>query len=250
MSVLVGGVGQLFQGDLDLGRVAVERILDAGPLPPGVAVEELHYGAIAVAQRLEELRPDSLVLVGAAQRDRRPGTVVRRRIDRRDLETAAVQQAVQDAVTGYVSIDLVVDVGAGLGVLPARTVAIEVEPAVVGPVDRLSPDAERALDSALDLVSAEIHRAPLLGLADEIRALIDPDRLEPAPALEAMTELLAQLELLDHEGRWGSTFAERDRLRLRIALGETGEGMSHLDWGLWWTLIEELDRIQGEQRAW
>ena len=245
----MGGVGQLFQGDLDLGRLAIER-LGAGPLPPGVAVEELHYGAVAVAQRLEELRPHSLVLVGAEQRDRRPGAVVRRRIDRRDLETAAIQQAVQDAVTGYVRIDLVVDVATALDVLPARTVAIEVEPSAIGPIDHLSPDAERALDTALDLVRAEIHRAPLLGLADEIRAQIDPNRLEPSSALEAMTDLLAQLELLDREGRWGSTFAERDRLRLRIALGETGEGMSHLDWGLWWTLIEELDRIQGEQVAW
>ena len=67
MTVLVGGVSELFQGDLDLGRLAVARLLDED-LGPGVLVEDLHYGAVAVAQRLEEVRPDTLVLVGAVRR--------------------------------------------------------------------------------------------------------------------------------------------------------------------------------------
>ena len=64
MQILVGGVGELYQGDLDLGRRAVER-LGTEDLGPGVLVEELHYGAVAVAQRLEDLRPDLLILIGA-----------------------------------------------------------------------------------------------------------------------------------------------------------------------------------------
>ncbi len=41
----------------------------------------------------------------------------------------------------------------------------------------------------------------------------------------------------------------RDELRLRIARGETGEGMDQLDWTLWWALIEELDRLQAVEAA-
>ncbi|MGH9281391.1 MAG: hypothetical protein ACRD0S_00475, partial [Acidimicrobiales bacterium] len=74
VAVLVGGVGELYQGDLDLGRVAVERLAQEA-LGDHVAVEDLHYGAVAVAQRLEELRPAHLVLVGGVARDRAPGTV-------------------------------------------------------------------------------------------------------------------------------------------------------------------------------
>lgn len=244
MSVLVGGVGQLYQGDLDLGRLAVER-LTGEDLGRGVLVEELHYGAVAVAQRLEELRPAALVLVGAIQRQRAPGAVQRRRVEPAALDPGEVQLAVADAVTGYVTIDLVIEVAAGLGALPARTVCIEVEPARTGPSEQLSSSARDALDEAVELVRREVRRVPLLELADELAALTKDGRLEPSPALECLRELLGALTGLDREGRWGATFAARDHLRQHIACGATSEGMSHLDWGLWWALIEELDRLQG-----
>jgi len=155
LTFVVGGVGELYQGDLDLGRVAVERL---GDLRSGVVVEDFSYGAVAVAQRLEELAPRRLVLVSAVARGRAPGTV-----ERRSAAGAAarapedVQRSVADAVTGYVHVDLVLDVAGGLGVLPADTVVIEVEPATVEPSERLSPVAERALDEALALVRAEVE---------------------------------------------------------------------------------------------
>jgi hypothetical protein len=243
MSVLIGGVGQLYQGDLDLGRLAAAR-LAADPPGPDVLVEDLHYGAVAVAQRLQELRPTALVLIGAEQRGRPPGTVTRRRIRSPRLAPDRVQRAVADAVTGHVRIDLVVEVAAGLGVLPGRTVAIEVEPARTAPSTKLSAPAAAALEAALDLVRVEVRRLPLLELADRLRELTAGDRLEPAPALDTLRELLQELELLDERGRWGATFALRDRLERRIAQGATGSGMDHQDWGLWWALIEELDRLQ------
>lgn len=248
MAVLVGGVGQLYQGDLDLGRLAVER-LAAEALGPDVLVEELHYGAVAVAQRLQELRPGALVLVGAVARGRPPGAVQRRPIQDLRLPPERVQRAVGDAVTGYVTLDLLVEVAAGLGALPARTTAIEVEPARTGPAERLSGQAQAALETALGLVRAELRRIPLLELADQLRARSHQVRLEPAPALEVLRDLLGELEGLDRHGRWGATFSLRDRLRRRIADGDTGFGMDHLDWGLWWALIEELDRLQPLETA-
>lgn len=244
MTTLVGGVGQLYQGDLDLGRLVAERLQEED-LGPDALVEDLYYGAIAVVQRLEDLEPDTLILVGAHERDRAPGTVERRRVDELDLSTEQVQVAVGDAGTGYVDLQLVIEVAWGLGALPDRTVVIEVEPADVGPSEELSPAAWAGLERALDLVRAEVRRAPLLDVAGRIRRELSDGHLEPSPTREAMADLLGQLELLDREGRWGRTFAERDRLRLRISSGETSESMTHADWGLWWGLIEELDRLQG-----
>ena len=240
MTVLVGGVSELFQGDLDLGRLVVDR-LAAEDLGRDVAVEDLHYGAVAVAQRLEDLRPETLVLVAAVRRGRRPGTVERRRIDPPQLAPDQLQAAVGDAVVGYVHVDLVVDVAAGLHVLPARTVAVEVEPEQVGPGEGLSGSAVAGLGAALAIVRDEVRRAPLLRLADELRTLLDGDRLEDSAALRA---LLDELGRLDREGRWGATFGLRNRLRLGIAAGASSEGMDHRDWGLWWALIEELDRLE------
>jgi hypothetical protein len=248
MAVLVGGVGQLYQGDLDLGRHAVDR-LAAEALGPDVLVEELHYGAVAVAQRLQELRPRALVLVGAVARGRPPGAVERRQIRDLRLTPERVQRAVGEAVTGYVTLDLLVEVAAGLGALPARTTAIEAEPAQTGPAERLSGQAQVALETALSLVRAELRRIPLLELADQLRARGQEIRLEPAPALDVLHDLLGELEGLDRHGRWGAAFSLRDRLRRRIADGDTGFGMDHLDWGLWWALIEELDRLQPLETA-
>jgi hypothetical protein len=241
VGVLVGGVAQLYQGDLDVGRVLLERL---GDLPRGVAAEELHYGAVAVAQRLEDLAPHTLILIGGEVRGRPPATVERRRVEPEALSPEDVHGAVSDAVQGYVAIDLVLDVANGLDALPPRVVTIEVEPVRTASDPTLSDEVEAAIPELLRLTHAEIRRAPLLDLVREIRAELADEHLEPSAATDALTALLSELDLLDREGRWGRTSSERDRLRYAIAAGESGDGMRHLDWGLWWTLIEELDRLQ------
>jgi hydrogenase maturation protease len=238
--VLVGGVSQLFAGDLDLGRRAVERLADED-LGHGVLVEDLHYGAVTVAQRLQEVQPRALLLIGAEERGRAPGTVERRHLE---AGPGDPQVAVSEAVQGYVSVDLVVDVAAALGALPERVVALEVEPASTATSTDLSPAGSRALDEVVGLARIEVQRTPLLLLAADIRTELDRHEIAASTALVAMDRLLGELEILDREGRWGRAFAERDRLRACIAAGDTGEGMTHLDWGLWWALIEELDRLQ------
>ena len=250
MSTLVGGVGELFQGDLDLGRLAAERLQDAAR-PPDVLVEELHYGAVAVVQRLQEIGADSMILIGAVRRGRIPGTVERRLVQPVELSPSELQAAVGDAVTGYVGMDLIIEVASGFEAMPRRCVVVEVEPEYTGSGEGLTPSAAAGLDRAIALVRVEIDRTPLLDLAVDLRGLTEgPERLEPSKALTIIRALLAELEMLERDARWGRTFALRDHLRLAIAGGETSEGMDHRDWGLWWGLIEELDRLgAGESLA-
>lgn len=243
LTTVVGGVGQLYQSDMDLGRRAVAR-LATEDLGQGVLVEDLHYGAVAVTQFLEEIEPDALVLVGAVERDRDPGTVERRRIESVDIDVDEVQTAVHDAATGYVDLQLVIEVAWGLGALPPRTVAVEVEPAVTGPGEQLSPEVAEALEQALDVVRVEARLAPLFDLASTIEASLAGRSLQQAEGLDAMQGLLGQLRLRDRDGRWGRTFAERDRLEMAISEGATSDDMNHADWGMWWALIEELDRLE------
>lgn len=243
MTVLVGGVGQLYQGDLDIGRRAVDALAEMS-LGPDVVVEELHYGAIAVVQRLEDLDPDELIIVGAAQRGENPGSVWRRRVHQLQLPTDRVAESVRDAVTGYVTIDLLVEVASGLGALSGRTVAIEVEPLWTEASSDLSPAGAAALDVAVRMVAREVELVPLFDLVDRLRELTGRGGFGPAPALQTARELLGELETFDEAGCWGATFALRDRLRDRIARGHAPQGMDHLDWGLLWALIEELDRCQ------
>jgi len=157
VSILVGGVGQLYQGDLDLGRHAIEA-LAGEDLGPDVEVEDLHYGAVAVVQRLQELCPAALILAGAAERGRTPGSVHRRSIDGLDRPPGELQRAVGEAVTGYVTVDLLVEVAFALEALPARTSTIEVEPVLQGPAEHLSPPVAAALGEVGELVRAEVAR--------------------------------------------------------------------------------------------
>lgn len=123
-----------------------------------VLVEEFSYGAVAVAQRLQELAPDALILVGAVARGREPGSVERREIVPLPRPPSEVQRWIADAVTGFIDIDLVLEVAHGLGALPARTVTIEVEPATTEPSTTLSPSGEAGLARALELTRAELRR--------------------------------------------------------------------------------------------
>lgn len=248
--MLVGGVGELYQGDLDLGRVAVER-LEAEDLGHHVLVEDLHYGAVAVAQRLQELAVPHLVLVGGVARGRPPGSVERRRVRPPDLTAHELQVSVGDAVVGYVSIDLVVEVAAALGALPARTIAIEVEPATTGLSDHLSPDARAALERVLELVRDEVRRAPLLELADRVERVCreDADRIGGTPAYRTLLDLLRAVHVMGDEGRWGRVYALRERLKREIDAGKTGEGLDLGDWALWWALLDELDRLLAAEAA-
>jgi Ni,Fe-hydrogenase maturation factor len=246
VTVLIGGVGELYQGDLDFGRRVVERLAD-DELGTHVAVEDLHYGGVAVAQRIEELGVTTLVLVGATERGRSPGVLERRRYfgDRLGLTPEELQGAVTDAVTGYVTIDLVVEVAHALGVLPSRVVAIDVEPVVRnGPDDALSAAVAGVIDEAVELARDEARRAALFLSADQLRDTVADGHLTPSPALDALRSLLDEIQALDEQGRWGATFACRDRLEVLLGAGETPEGMTRLDTGLWWNVIEEIDRLQ------
>lgn len=239
---LVGGVSELYQGDLDLGRIVVERLRDRD-LPATVVVEDLHYGAIQVSQLLQELRPAALVLVGAKVRGRPPGTVERRRVADLDLRVNDVQTSVGDAAVGYVDLDLLLDVAWGFECLPDRTVVIEVEPAVVGPGEGLSDVVSALVDELVARVVEEADRTPLFDLLDLVEQRVADSGMDSSAATDVMRDLVGELRGLDRTGHWGRTFAEKDRLRFAIAEGVTSAMMEHADWGLWWGMIEEIERL-------
>ena len=133
MRALIGGVGYPDLSDHSISW-AVVQALESRTLPAGVAVEDLSYNPIAVAQRLDDEddgeRYDTLVLVSAVTRGRAAGTVTPYRWDRRLPADEAIQRAVTDAVTGIIYLDNTLVVVGHLGALPERVVVVEVEPLV------------------------------------------------------------------------------------------------------------------------
>jgi Ni,Fe-hydrogenase maturation factor len=74
---LVAGFGRPGMRDLDFGRQLV-RYLEGIGWPEGVVVEDLSYAAPLVLDRLRELEPAKVVLVGAAARGFDPPGALRR----------------------------------------------------------------------------------------------------------------------------------------------------------------------------
>lgn len=134
----------------------VERLLNE-PLGPDVVVEDLFFGALAVCQRLQELHPEVLILVGAAARGLEPGRVLRREVAPLKRPLDDLQHAVGEAATGYVSIDLVLEVATAFHALPARTLVFEIEPKTTAPADTLSPEGQTAASVAIDMIKLELR---------------------------------------------------------------------------------------------
>lgn len=248
-TVFIGGVGRSFMGDLDLGRIAIER-LATEDLGPHTVLEEVQYNAVLVAQHLAELRPYAVVLIGAVERERTPGMVERRRIRTLGAPLETVQEAVASAVTGDVTLDLLLEVGQGFGVLPAHTLTIEVEPTEMSLSDALSPQAAGALETVLELVRAEVRRAPLLRLAETLRPLAAAERT-PSAAVEAVRHLLAEIEVMDAEGVWPAALGDPERRRrlLEAAQGWGANGAGEVT-AAWDALVRELERVSAaESRA-
>jgi Ni,Fe-hydrogenase maturation factor len=143
---LIGGVGYPDLSDHSISW-AVVQALESRTLPAGVAVEDLSYNPIAVAQRLDDEddgeRYDTLVLVSAVTRGRAAGTVTPYRWDRRLPADEAIQRAVTDAVTGIIYLDNTLVVVGHLGALPERVVVVEVEPLVADQLEAVCDHAVR-----------------------------------------------------------------------------------------------------------
>lgn len=160
--VLVGGVGYSFLRDFSVGPVLSGELMDES-WPPGVVVEDLHYGPVAVAQRLMEEEPsfDRVVVFGAVRRGRPAGTVHAYRWDGGLPDEEELQARVSEAVTGVVGLDNLVLVTAALGTLPAEVAVVEVEPEVEEAGEAFSP----AVAASLDRIRARVREAAGAGFA-------------------------------------------------------------------------------------
>ena len=160
MRVLAGGVGYRFLRDGSLGPWLTERLAERLGAPPGVhgpgavrlgavelSVEDLSYGPVAIHYNLCERPPyDRLVVFGAVARGRAPGTLTRYRWDGELPRREAVQERVNEAVTGSVSIDNLLIVCGALGGMPDDVRVVEVEPGDEGWGDGFSPEVENVLE--------------------------------------------------------------------------------------------------------
>jgi hypothetical protein len=103
--------------------------LNAEHWPPGVEIQEMNWGPVAIVQDLQARSepPERVVLVGALDRGLPTGSVTRRHWQGGKLDPAAVQRRMFEAVTGVISLDNLLVIGAQFGVWPAQTFTVELQ---------------------------------------------------------------------------------------------------------------------------
>lgn len=128
--VAIGLVGyyQFIRG-YPLGPELKERLDRLAEPGGGVTIHEMNWGPIAIVQDFQAsaVQYDRIVLIGAVDRGREAGSVTPRLWVGGPLEVMAVQNRVFEAVTGIISLDNLLVIGAHFGIWPEELIVIEVQ---------------------------------------------------------------------------------------------------------------------------
>ena len=157
MRTLIGVVGYRNLGDLSIGPNLLTA-LEALDWDPGIEIDDLSYGPIAVVQNLEDRSPyDRMVFLSGAQRGREPGRIYR--IERRQElpSEEEIQARIAEAVTGVIDLDNLLVIAQHFRVLADDIVVIEVEPVEFESGEFCSAAVTALIPEILEMVRAEAH---------------------------------------------------------------------------------------------
>ena len=199
MRTIIGIVGYYgFVRGYPLGPELMER-LSALSWPSGVDIREMNWGPVAIVQDFQasDDKPERVVLVGALDRGLATGTVSCRRWVGGILEVSAVQRRMFEAVTGVISLDNLLVIGAHFGVWPPSTFTVELQWLEAGIGDLVLDEiesirgtsqviGERPLAPENDLVVqrlVESIRRVALDIAPSNMQLLTVEQLTPVAAV-------------------------------------------------------------------
>ena len=152
MTILVAGIGNIFEGD-DAFGCEVARALLARPLPSHVRVVDFGIRGIDLAYALMD-KPDLTILLDATRRGGTPGTIYTIEPNVNDPGPSALDAHSMDPVR-------VLRMAQSLGGELGRVLLVGCEPADLGGEDGrmgLTPPVEAAVQPAADIVVLLIEK--------------------------------------------------------------------------------------------
>jgi len=158
--VLVGGIGLPWLRDLDFGTQFVRRV-EGLEWPENVLVEDLSFAAHRVLDRIVEIGPSKVVLVGCMPREvDPPGSVRRYILDLTPPPDQEVHERLGEAAGGIIDLDHTLAVVRYWKGFPEGTVVIEVEPGDRSFGLGFSTEVEGVVDTVLAMVQEEVAKPP------------------------------------------------------------------------------------------
>jgi hypothetical protein len=165
--VLVGTLGYHNLRDYSLGPKLLPQ-LRAIDWPPGVMVDELNWGPIAIVQDFEarSIPYDRVVILTATQRGRSSGTLTLFHWVGTLPSADEIQDRISEAVTGVISLDNLLIIGEYFNIWPEEVFIIDVEPGLQEAGDTFTPTVAKMIPAILDIVrqtaTADIDTLPSL----------------------------------------------------------------------------------------
>ena len=154
---LVATVGYRNLSDLSIGPNLLQE-LQALDWEPGVEVEDLSYGPIAVVQNLEDRPPsDRMVFLSAAPRGRVRGDFYRYEWRGPLPPEEEIQARITEAVTGVIDLDNLLVIAQYFRVLAPEVIVVELEPLNCECGESASDIVSGMVPSILKTVRAEAH---------------------------------------------------------------------------------------------
>lgn len=155
-TTLVAGIGLPWLRDLDYGTQWVNRCVDLD-WPDNVILEDMSYAAHRVLDRLQEVRPKKVILVGCMPRHvDPPGTIRHYDLDLTPPSDEEVHERISEAAQGIIDLDHTLAVARYYGAFPDDTIIIEVEPADEAFGLGFSDIVEETVNDVVELVRAEL----------------------------------------------------------------------------------------------
>jgi len=154
--ILVGGIGLPWLRDLDFGTQFIRRI-EGETWPEGVYVEDMSFSGHRVLDRLMELRPHKVILVGCMPRDVDPaGTIRRYPLDVDLPEDEDITERLAESIGGIIDLDHILAICRWGKGFPPDTVVIEIEPGDRSFGLGFSEEVEETVDQVLAMVREEL----------------------------------------------------------------------------------------------
>ena len=154
--ILVGGIGLPWLRDLDFGTQFIRRI-EGEEWPEGVSVEDMSFSGHRVLDRLLEMRPHKVILVGCMPRDIDPaGTIRRYKLDLDLPEDEDITERLSESIGGIIDLDHILAICRWGKGFPPDTVVIEVEPGDRSFGLGFSEEVEETVDEVLAMIREEL----------------------------------------------------------------------------------------------
>jgi len=151
--ILIGTIGYYNLRNYSIGPNLLARLKHM-QWPPGVEVEEMNWGPIAIVQQFQSLSDpyDRVIFLTARSCGHSVGTITLRHWVGGLPDEENIQARISEAVTGVISADNLLVIGEHFKIWPQEVFVVDVEPGKEEMGETFTPEVDAIIDNVLRII--------------------------------------------------------------------------------------------------